>query len=109
MNFELDPELQRIQKLARELATDFALRAGQHDQESSAPDENYAKLKDAGFYRLVAPKQYGGLGAGVLGWVVAAEELAQGCPSTAVLFQHACRDSGDLFDESQLRRRLQTT
>jgi alkylation response protein AidB-like acyl-CoA dehydrogenase len=86
MNFELDPELQRIQKLARELATDFALRAAQHDQESSAPDENYAKLKAAGFYRLVAPKQYGGSGAGVLGWVVAAEKLAQGCPSTAVSF-----------------------
>src|ERR1700723_3307203 len=86
MNFELDPELQRIQNLARELATDFATRAAQHDQESSAPDENYAKLKDAGFYRLVAPKQYGGLGAGVLGWVVAAEELAQGCPSPAVSF-----------------------
>jgi alkylation response protein AidB-like acyl-CoA dehydrogenase len=86
MNFELDPELQRIQKVARELATDFATRAAEHDQESSAPDENYAKLKAAGFYRLVAPKQYGGLGAGVLGWVVAAEELAQGCPSTAVSF-----------------------
>ncbi|HVN90267.1 MAG TPA: acyl-CoA dehydrogenase family protein, partial [Candidatus Binataceae bacterium] len=42
--------------------------------------------KEAGFYRLVAPTQYGGLGAGVLGWVVAAEELAQGCPSTAVSF-----------------------
>ena len=86
MNFELDPELQRIQKLARDLATDFATRAARHDQEGSAPDENYARLKEAGFYRLVAPKQYGGLGTGVLGWVVAAEELAQGCPSTAVSF-----------------------
>jgi alkylation response protein AidB-like acyl-CoA dehydrogenase len=83
MNFDLDPELERIQKQARELAADFATRASQHDQESTAPDENYAKLKQAGFYGLVAPKQYGGSGAGVLGWVVAAEELAQGCPSTA--------------------------
>jgi alkylation response protein AidB-like acyl-CoA dehydrogenase len=86
MDFDLDPELERIQKLARELAEDFATRASQHDQESTAPDENYAKLKQAGFYGLVAPKQYGGSGAGVLGWVVAAEELAQGCPSTAVSF-----------------------
>jgi len=86
MNFELDPELQGIQKLARDLATDFATRAAQHDQEGSAPNENYARLKETGFYRLVAPRQYGGLGAGVLGWVVAAEELAQGCPSTAVSF-----------------------
>ena len=35
MNFELDPELQRIQKLARELAMDFATRAARHDQEGS--------------------------------------------------------------------------
>jgi hypothetical protein len=36
MNFELDPELERIQKQARELAADFATRASQHDQESTA-------------------------------------------------------------------------
>src|SRR5215469_719991 len=86
MYLELDPELQTIQTKARQLAADFATRASQHDQESTAPDENYAKLKQAGFYGLVAPKEYGGSGAGVLGWVVAAEELAQGCPSTAVSF-----------------------
>jgi len=86
MDFELDPELARIQKLARELAADFATRAARHDQQATSPDENYARLKEAAFYRLVAAKQYGGLGAGVLGWVVAAEELAQGCPSTAVSF-----------------------
>ena len=66
MNFELDPELERIQKLARELAEDFATRASLNDQESTAPDENYAKLKQAGFYGLVAPKQCGCSGAGVL-------------------------------------------
>jgi alkylation response protein AidB-like acyl-CoA dehydrogenase len=86
MDFQLDADLERIQRLARELATDFAKRAVQHDQEITSPDENYAKLKEAGFYGLVAPKQYGGSGAGVLGWVVAAEELAQGCPSSAVSF-----------------------
>ena len=86
MYLELDPELQTIQTKARQLAMDFAKRAVQHDQETTSPDENYAKLKEAGFYGLVAPKQYGGSGAGVLGWVVAAEELAQGCPSTAVSF-----------------------
>src|SRR5215469_3834255 len=86
MDFELDPELLRIQTLARELATDFAKRAVQHDQEGTSPDENYASLREAGFYGLVAPKEYGGSGAGVLGWLVAAEELAQGCPSTAVSF-----------------------
>ena len=96
MNFELDPELERIQKLARELAEDFATRASQHDQESTAPDENYAKLKEAGFYGLVAPKQYGGLGGGVLGWVVAAEELAPQCQGARRAFANVFLEVGQL-------------
>jgi len=59
MDFQLDADLERIQRLARELATDFAKRPVQHDQEITSPDENCAKLKEAGFYGLVAPKQYG--------------------------------------------------
>src|SRR5271163_1368127 len=86
MNFLLDPELERVQSLARNLAADFGTRAIQHDRDTSHTDENYVLLKEAGFCRLFAPKQYGGDGAGMLGWVVAAEELAQGCPSTAVSF-----------------------
>ena len=86
MDFTLDPELQRIRDLAKDLAADFATRAIQHDQETSHTSENYAKLKEAGFCQLCAAREYGGKGAGVLGWVVAAEELAQGCPSTAVSF-----------------------
>jgi alkylation response protein AidB-like acyl-CoA dehydrogenase len=109
MDFAFSPELQRIQAVARELAQDFASRAAQHDQEASSPDENYARLKEAGFYRLVAPKQYGGWGAGVLGWIVAAEELAQGCPSTSVSFNmHVATLATYLmkanFDESYKKR-----
>jgi len=35
MNFEVDSELEHIQKTARELAADFATRAVRHDQELS--------------------------------------------------------------------------
>jgi hypothetical protein len=109
MDFAFSPELERIQTVARELAQDFASRAARHDQEVSSPDENYAKLKEAGFYRLVAPKQYGGSGAGVMGWIVAAEELAQGCPSTSVSFNmHVATLATYLmkvnFDESYKQR-----
>ena len=86
MDLQLDPELQRIQKLARELAADFSTRALEHDRDLTPTNENYAKLKEAGFYSMVAARKYGGTGAGLLGWVVAAEELAQGCASTAVSF-----------------------
>ena len=75
-----------LQHRARRLAADFATRAAQHDREASDPVENYAALRDAGFYGLNVPAELGGGGVGVLGWSLAAEELAQGCASTALSF-----------------------
>jgi alkylation response protein AidB-like acyl-CoA dehydrogenase len=86
MDFQLTGEHQKIQGICRRLAADFAIRAAQHDQGVSLPVENYAALKREGFYGLIVPKELGGWGAGVLGWVLAAEELAQGCPTTALTF-----------------------
>ena len=40
----------------------------------------------AGFYGLNVPAELGGGGIGLLGWSLAAEELAQGCASTALSF-----------------------
>jgi len=68
------------------LAADFATRTVRHDRETSLPLENYAALKREGFHSLTVPKDLGGWGAGFLGWTVAAEELAQGCPATALTF-----------------------
>jgi alkylation response protein AidB-like acyl-CoA dehydrogenase len=86
MDFQLTAEHKKIQEICRRLAADFATRAAQHDQEVSLPVENYAALKREGLYGLTIPKELGGWGAGVLGWVLAAEELAQGCPTTALTF-----------------------
>ena len=86
MEFALTPDHKRIQALARELAADFAVRAADHDRDASPPDENYAALREAGFYGLTIPKALGGWGAGLLGYTIAAEELAQGCASTALSF-----------------------
>lgn len=83
-NFELSTELKRIQEIFRKLAEDFATRAAKYDAERSAPTENYEKLRESGLYGLTIPKEYGGMGAGMLGYVVAAEQLAQGCPSTTL-------------------------
>jgi hypothetical protein len=68
------------------LAADFATRAAQHDRDASDPVENYAALREAGFYGLNVPDEFGGGGVGLLGWSLAAEELAQGCGSTALSF-----------------------
>src|SRR5207247_9006540 len=84
MEFHVTPAQRELQHRARCLAADFATRAAQHDREASDPVENYAALRDAGFYGLNVPAELGGGGVGLLGWSLAADGLAQGCASTAL-------------------------
>ena len=90
MDFSLTPEHQHIQRVCRELAVDFARRAAAYDREASAPMENYAALRQAGLFGLLIPQELGGWGAGLLGYTLAMEELAQGCASTALSFNMHC-------------------
>jgi alkylation response protein AidB-like acyl-CoA dehydrogenase len=86
MDFRITEQQRDLQRRARCLAADFATRAAQHDREASDPVENYAALREAGFYGLNVPADLGGAGLGLLDWSLAAEELAQGCASTALSF-----------------------
>ena len=86
MEFTITEAHRALQARARRLAADFATRAAQHDRDATDPVENYAALRDAGFYGLNVPTELGGEGVGLLGWSLAAEELAQGCASTALAF-----------------------
>ena len=91
MDFQITEEHVRLQQRCRQLAEDFATRAALHDCEATDPIENYALLRQAGFYALNVPKDLGGWGMGLLGYALAAEELAQGCPATALAFNmHPC-------------------
>src|SRR5712692_9881338 len=91
MNFQITEEHVRLQQRCRQLAEDFATRAALHDREATDPIENYALLRQAGFYALNVPKDLGGWGLGLLDYALAAEELAQGCPATALAFNmHLC-------------------
>ena len=86
MEFRITEEQRRLQQESRRLAEDFATRAARHDREASHPLENYVALREAGFYGLNVPVALGGAGVGLLGYSLAAEELAQGCASTALAF-----------------------
>jgi alkylation response protein AidB-like acyl-CoA dehydrogenase len=86
MEFHVTDAQRDLQERARRLAADFATRAAAHDREATDPVENYAALRAAGFYGLNVPADLGGAGLGLLGWSLAAEELAQGCASTALSF-----------------------
>jgi alkylation response protein AidB-like acyl-CoA dehydrogenase len=86
MEFRITEAQRELQQRARGLARDFATRAAEHDRDATDPFENYAALREAGFYGLNVPTALGGGGIGLLGWSLAAEELAQGCASTALSF-----------------------
>jgi alkylation response protein AidB-like acyl-CoA dehydrogenase len=86
MEFQITAAQRDLQHRARCLAADFATRAARHDRDASDPVENYAALRETGFYGLNVPAELGGGGVGLLGWSLAAEELAQGCGSTALSF-----------------------
>jgi alkylation response protein AidB-like acyl-CoA dehydrogenase len=75
MDFGLTTEHEKIREVSRRLAADFAARTAQHDRDTSLPLENYAALKQEGFYGLTVLRDLGGWEAGFLGWTVAAEEL----------------------------------
>jgi alkylation response protein AidB-like acyl-CoA dehydrogenase len=86
VDFQLTKEQKRLQRHCQELAADFATRSADHDRDATRPTENYARLREEGFYELNIPKKWGGSGVGLLGHTLAFEALAQGCPSTPLAF-----------------------
>ncbi|WP_018130317.1 acyl-CoA dehydrogenase family protein [Effusibacillus pohliae] len=97
MDFTFTSKQQEVIELCRELAKDFAKRAGEHDRDRTAPEENYEKLREAGLFGIAIPEKYGGLGIGFLGYVAAMEELAQGCASTANSFNMHANATGAIL------------
>src|SRR5579863_20622 len=89
---------QRFLEMAAEMADDFAKRAAIHDQEGSFPFENYERLKESGYTRLIIPESLGGLGATMLERIKAQERLAQGCGATALAINMHFNTVGLLID-----------
>src|ERR1700675_3424673 len=89
---------QRFLAMAAEMADDFAKRAAIHDEEGSFPFENYERLKESGYTRLIIPESLGGLGATLLERIKAQERLAQGCGPTALAINMHFNTMGLLID-----------
>lgn len=86
INFELTEEQKKLQELCKNLAKEFAERADEHDKDRITPVENYKRLQEEGLTGFTVPKKYGGLGLSFVDYVVATEQLAQGCAATAMSF-----------------------
>ncbi|MFE7115364.1 acyl-CoA dehydrogenase family protein [Streptomyces sp. NPDC057654] len=83
------PQIQELRERIREFVDkDVRPRVADNDR-APAEDFDWELVRlghEAGLLRLVVPKEYGGLGLGVLGVAVALEEIAAACAGTALIF-----------------------
>jgi alkylation response protein AidB-like acyl-CoA dehydrogenase len=85
--YRLTPEQAAIVAQAREIADRaIAPHAAQVDAEESFPHDSFAALGEAGFLGLTVPTEHGGMGQGVRVACAVLDELAQRCPSTAMIY-----------------------
>ena len=86
MDFELPAELADLRASVRRLAKDkVAPRAREIDRTGEYPDDLFAAFGDAGLLGLCLPEEYGGSGAGILGLVIAIEEVAKYSNTAALM------------------------
>jgi alkylation response protein AidB-like acyl-CoA dehydrogenase len=90
MNFLFTDEHRILTKNVAELCRrEFAGLAAEIDQTASFPWDNFKKLASHGFTAMNVPEDFGGSGADILSFVLAIEEIAKSCGSTAlVLLAH---------------------
>ncbi len=86
--FKLSDDIEAFRDDVRKLAEkEFAPKAAHWDEEEIFPEENRRQLADLGYFGLLVPEEYGGLGAPIIQSVVCCEEIARSCLNTATVFQ----------------------
>ncbi len=86
MDFTLSPELRELQLAVRRMAQERVKPvARQLDAEEKYPEELFQRFAEMGLMGLAIPEEHGGSGAGVLGLVLAIEEVAKYCQSSALM------------------------
>ena len=86
MDLSFSTEQLQIQSLARELAQkELAPKAAEIDRTSAFPRDSLKKLAEAGLMGMGIPKDFGGSKSDSVSYVLAVEELAKACPSTAMI------------------------
>ncbi len=80
IGFDLSPEQQQLKETARRFAVEEIIPvAAQHDEEQRFPDGTARKAWELGLMNLEVPREFGGLGLGVLDSCIVLEELNYGC------------------------------
>ena len=78
----MDFELTENQRMMRDMTRDFAAQeiaplAHEMDVTGEVPDTLLAKMREAGFFGLTYPEEYGGLGLDTISYGLVVEELAR--------------------------------
>ncbi|MEW6308736.1 MAG: acyl-CoA dehydrogenase [Bacillota bacterium] len=86
MDFHFTKEHQLLRKMVREFANDVLARtAAEIDETGRWPAENVKLMADLGLFGLPFPHEYGGAGAGEMGYAIALEEIGRVCTSTGTI------------------------
>jgi len=76
MDFSIPEDLQLLRATVRDYVRDRLQPLAMNiEREERVPDDVLAEMKELGFFGLPFPEEYGGLGAGELGYCLAMEEL----------------------------------
>lgn len=82
----LTPEAIEVIERAKALAPKLAARAQQADREGRIPDETIQEMSEAGLFRVLQPKRWGGYEMDPRVFYAVQMELAKGCMSTAWIY-----------------------
>jgi alkylation response protein AidB-like acyl-CoA dehydrogenase len=86
MNFELSEDQLRIRETVREFAEEqIAPGVAERERDEAFPHDVIRRLGEMGILGVMVPEEYGGSGLDALSYVLAVEELARVCASTAVI------------------------
>ena len=86
MDFQLNRDQLMMQKMVRDFVKDEIIpQASITDETHAFPKDILRKMGELGLMGIPIPEEYGGAGSDFLSYILAIEEIAKGCASTAVI------------------------
>lgn len=94
MDFQFNHDQLMLQKMVRNFVQEEIIpQAVITDETHEFPLKTIRKMGKLGLMGIFIPKEYGGAGADFLSYILAVEEIAKGCASTAVILVHTTVES----------------
>jgi butyryl-CoA dehydrogenase len=108
MDLLLKEEHHQVRETARKFADEVvAPRARELDEKEEFPTDSVRQMADLGFLGLPYPEKYGGAGLDILAYVIAVEEIARACGSTAItLAAHVSLGCGPVYENGTEEQKM---